>query len=331
MKAKDPYTYAHCENVARYALTLAKRAGLSPEEISRIRVAALLHDLGKVEVPLEVLTKTDALTPEEWALIKKHAVAGAQQVSAGAGETASTVGEVAAAVEKVAANAREIADESASAAGYSEEGGRGVRNVVAQMELIMEATQRSREVVAGLSASAARIGQIVEMITRIADQTNLLALNAAIEAARAGGHGKGFAVVAEEVRKLAEQSAAAAREIQELIGGIQEEAARTVRAMEENSRQVGEGTEVVRQVGDIFTKIIASVQRLAGEIKSVSAAVQDISAAVQNVAATAEEQNATMEEVASSTQGLAAMANELEGLAGRFRLSRDDGGLAGCG
>ncbi|MGB9904814.1 MAG: diguanylate cyclase [Desulfotomaculales bacterium] len=81
MKAKDPYTYAHCENVARYALTLAKRAGLSPEEISRIRVAALLHDLGKVEIPLEVLTKTDPLTPEEWALIRKHTVAGADLVA----------------------------------------------------------------------------------------------------------------------------------------------------------------------------------------------------------------------------------------------------------
>jgi methyl-accepting chemotaxis protein len=285
---------------------------------------AMLAGLRDIAEQLQEKAKTLAATSAQIS-------AGAQQVSAGAGETASTIGEVAATVERVAANAREIADESASAAGYSEEGGRGVRNVVAQMELIMEATQRSREVVANLSASAARIGQIVEMITHIADQTNLLALNAAIEAARAGEHGRGFAVVAEEVRKLAEQSAAAAKEIQELIGGIQEEAARTVRAMEENSRQVGEGTEVVRQVGDIFTKIIASVQRLAGEIKSVSAAVQDISAAVQNVAATAEEQNATMEEVASSTQSLAAMANELEGLAGRFSLSRGDSRALGDG
>jgi diguanylate cyclase (GGDEF)-like protein/PAS domain S-box-containing protein/putative nucleotidyltransferase with HDIG domain len=80
LKAKDPYTYAHCENVARYAVALAQKAGLPPEEASKIKIAALLHDLGKVEIPLETLTKTEPLTPEEWALIRRHASLGAELV-----------------------------------------------------------------------------------------------------------------------------------------------------------------------------------------------------------------------------------------------------------
>ncbi|MCL6447921.1 MAG: diguanylate cyclase [Armatimonadetes bacterium] len=80
LKAKDPYTYAHCENVARYAVALAQKAGLSPEETSKIKIAALLHDLGKVEIPLETLTKTEPLTPEERALIRRHASLGAELV-----------------------------------------------------------------------------------------------------------------------------------------------------------------------------------------------------------------------------------------------------------
>lgn len=246
--------------------------------------------------------------------------ASAENVSAGSNDTASTVSQVASTVEQVTANARHIAATSAQAASYAREGNAGLNSIGAQMETIRRAAAASREVTHGLSEAAEKISQIVELITSIADQTNLLALNAAIEAARAGEHGRGFAVVAEEVRKLAEQSAGAAKEIYNLINTIQHESQKAVQSMDQSAAQVEAGSRVVQDVGVTFEKIINTVQSLAGEIQAVAAATEEMSSSVQNVATTTEEQTAIMEEVASTTQDLARMAIELEKLAGHFKL-----------
>jgi len=247
--------------------------------------------------------------------------ASAENVTAGASETASTVSQVASTVQQVTASVQQIADASAKAADYAEEGSRGIQRITRQMEVIQKASAASGEVIDGLNDSAAKISQIVELITQIAEQTNLLALNAAIEAARAGEQGRGFAVVAEEVRKLAEQSAGAAGEINTLIGAIQQETLEAVQSMKDGAEHVLAGTEVVRDVGGTLEKVIDSVRGLAGDIRSVAAAAEQISSAVQNVAAATEEQTAIMEEVSSTTQSLAALAREMDELAGRFKLS----------
>ncbi|GBF34736.1 methyl-accepting chemotaxis protein I [Desulfocucumis palustris] len=244
----------------------------------------------------------------------------AENVTAGATETASTASEMAATVEHVAASVQQIADSSVRAASYAEEGNRGIQGITEQMSAIQKATAASGEIINGLNESSVKISQIVELITQIAEQTNLLALNAAIEAARAGEQGRGFAVVAEEVRKLAEQSAGAAKEIYTLITAIQEESGRAVRSMKEGSEQVEAGTTVVRDVGGTLEKIITAVRELAGDIHSVAEAAEEISSAVRDVAAAAEEQTATMEEVSSITQSLAGLSDELENLSRQFRL-----------
>ncbi len=245
--------------------------------------------------------------------------ASAENVSAAASETASTIGEVASTVEQVTVNAQRIADASAQAAAYAKEGNGGLKNVVSQMDAIQESASASGKVVSGLSESAGKITQIVELITSIADQTNLLALNAAIESARAGEHGRGFAVVAEEVRKLAEQSAGAAKEIYTLITSIQHESQEAVESMKQSETQVETGAQVVREVRASIEKIINAVQGLAEDIQSVAAATEQMNSGVQNVAAAAEEQTATMEEVASTTQSLAGLSEELDELSKRFK------------
>ncbi|GAB6179045.1 hypothetical protein JCM14036_03640 [Desulfotomaculum defluvii] len=246
--------------------------------------------------------------------------ASSQNVAASAQETSSTITQVASTVEQVTINTQNIAENSDHATNYAQAGTEGLRRISRQMELIERATISSGEDINMLNKSAAKISQIVELITQIADQTNLLALNAAIEAARAGEQGRGFAVVAEEVRKLAEQSANAAKDIYQLIKSIQQETDKAVQSMTDSVAQVKEGSTVVLDVGVTFEKIIAAVHNLSEEIQSVASAAEQMSASVQSVASNTEEQAATIEEVSSTSQDLNRMAEELESLSKHFKV-----------
>ena len=196
--------------------------------------------------------------------------------------------------------------------------------------MVTELGERSKE-----------IGQIVDTITGIAGQTNLLALNAAIEAARAGEQGRGFAVVAEEVRKLAEQSAVAAKQIAAMIGEIQQDTVRAVAAMEDGTREVKTGTAVVNNAGESFAQIAAlvekvstqvgqiavAIEKMAGNSSHVVAAMREIdqvskhtAAETQTISAATEEQSASMEEMAASSQRLAQMAISLENAVKQFQI-----------
>lgn len=185
------------------------------------------------------------------------------------------------------------------------------------------------------------IGKIAELITSISSQINLLALNAAIEAARAGEHGRGFAVVATEVRKLAEQSADAAKQIDELIKGIQGDSQQSVYAMDRVIREVQSGKELVNDAGKTFQMILHAIQHVAYKIQEVSAITEEISASseeiaasvdetariseessrnTQNIAASSEEQLASMDNISLSADSLSKMAQELEQLIFKFKI-----------
>ncbi|KJS68451.1 MAG: hypothetical protein JL50_05050 [Peptococcaceae bacterium BICA1-7] len=245
----------------------------------------------------------------------------AETVASGTSQTAATISNIAGNVDRITSNIQHISDASDKAATYSQEGREGIFTVSAHMKSIQEATVVTGEAINNLNISASKISQIVELITQFTEQTNLLALNAAIESARAGEHGKGFAVVAEEVRKLAEQSGEAAKEIYALTTVIQNDVKKAVYVMSEGMERVDSGAVVVENVGQTFENIIGAVQGLAVEIKSVVIAVEDISSAIENVAAASEEQTAIIEEVSSTTQILTNLAEELENIANRFKLN----------
>jgi len=147
------------------------------------------------------------------------------------------------------------------------------------MGSVQQATSQLAERVRELGRHSSQIGAVVETIDDIAAQTNLLALNAAIEAARAGEQGKGFAVVAEEVRKLAERSAIATKEIATMISLVQHGASEAVTAMEQAAGDVGAATKVVAQAGEAFEHIARDTQSLLGQVRSIEGIISTLTAA----------------------------------------------------
>ncbi|AQS59585.1 methyl-accepting chemotaxis protein [Desulforamulus ferrireducens] len=247
-----------------------------------------------------------------------------QQTSAAATETASTMSEMSNTIEHISQNLNSIAELSQRTNHDANSGSQGLVNINSQMQNITTSTQEVANSIYELNQKSLEITQIVQLISKIADQTNLLALNAAIEAARAGEQGRGFAVVAEEVRKLAEQSAIATKEITGLINNMQVEVKKAVETMEKGNREVEAGKIVVNEVGLLFGKIISSIQELTAQIQDVTSAMEQMSGGVQNVVASTEEQTASMEEVSASAEALLNLSNELNQLVSVFKLSQEE-------
>lgn len=246
--------------------------------------------------------------------------ASSEQTSASANETAATMNEIAGTVGRIGTNTQEISQVSVSADQQAEKGRMGISRISEQVNNIASSTNEVSRAIDVLNNKSDEIGKIVNIITGIADQTNLLALNAAIEAARVGEHGRGFAVVAEEVRKLAEQSASAAKEIYIIISGIQIESQRAVSIMLESAKEVETGTMVVEEVSGNFERIINAIEGLSGQIGEVASAVEQMSAGIQNVAASTEEQTAAMEEVSASAESLSKLSDQLNRIIDKFKI-----------
>ncbi|MBP2018458.1 methyl-accepting chemotaxis protein [Symbiobacterium terraclitae] len=250
-----------------------------------------------------------------------------QQIASGSGQTAGEVAqaarlldEVRAEIEQVAATVVAMAEGSAHATATAREGVTVVEQTLDGIGRIRTAVAQAMAKIRDLEQLSAQIGQITQAITEIAEQTNLLALNAAIEAARAGEHGRGFAVVAEEVRRLAERSAASTREIADLITNIQGRTAEAVQAMETGNAEVERGGQMAADTGRALSAIIQTVDGSARDVQRVADAMarirqdaQRVTETFQSVAAVAEENSAASEEMAAGTaQMLEAIARVAE-------------------
>jgi methyl-accepting chemotaxis protein len=258
-----------------------------------------------------------------------------QEMAAGSEEQSQQATEVAGAVEEMTKtilestkNASLAAESSKNYGNIAKEGGHVVNQTIEGMNKIAEVVKRSAETVQALGKSSDGIGEIIQVIDDIADQTNLLALNAAIEAARAGEQGRGFAVVADEVRKLAERTTKATKEIAIMIKQIQKDTEGAVSSMEEGTKQVEKGRlladragESLKQIIDGADKVVDVVSQLAVASEEQSSASEQISKSIEAISSVTEQSTAGIQQIAKSAEDLSQLTLKLESLVARFRIN----------
>ncbi|WP_447968324.1 methyl-accepting chemotaxis protein [Nitrospira sp. M1] len=238
------------------------------------------------------------------------------------------------AVEEMTMTASEVARNSTEAARLAKDTSETARTghevmmeTVAGMEQVSEAVGQSSTIIVTLGKSSDQIGDIVRVIEDIADQTNLLALNAAIEAARAGEQGRGFAVVADEVRKLAERTTKATKEIGDMIRQIQHDTKSAVASMEDGTQRVLGGVELANKTGEALEKIQSMVdqttdmiQQIADAAEEQSSATRQIATDLETVAQSSKEASGGVTESAKASHDLRVLATELQSLINTFRI-----------
>ncbi len=236
---------------------------------------------------------------------------GAQEQANAVTKASQVASRISQAIEQVTNNAQAVTRDSAEAARYSRDGAKTVKETIVGMEAIRSKVGLSTAKVTEMGTRSEEIGAIVETIEDIASQTNLLALNAAIEAARAGEQGKGFAVVADEVRKLAERSSLATKEIAGLIKGIQKTVSEAVSAMQESAGEVESGVVRANSAGEVLNNILEAAESVFRQAEQAGQAASKVSVAAGELVSAVDSVSAVIEENTAATEEMAANSSEL--------------------
>ena len=313
------------------ALAQAARAAQALEEANRARAEAdaaktqgLLLAADKLQGVMQALTDGSSQLAGEVSAV----VASVEEQERRTAETATAMEEMNATVLEVAKNAAAAAAKAGEARSQALDGRAVVEKSLAA---IARVDTVSREVKAGMDAlgeKAQAIGTIMNVISDIADQTNLLALNAAIEAARAGEAGRGFAVVADEVRKLAEKTMVATKEVGGSIGAIQQGARESVRKVDEATEAVAHATELAGASEAALRAIVALVDETSGQVQGIATAAEEQSAASEEISRAEEDVSRLSTDIArgmrESSGVVDNMARQVDALEEMVAAFRDD-------
>ncbi len=236
--------------------------------------------------------------------------------------------EMAALVNETNMSAQRAAEAARNTKEVAENGGEIVKKSIEGMHRIRESVREASRKVRLLGENSTRIGEITDFISDIANRTNLLALNASIEAARAGEAGRGFTVVADEIRNLAERSSKAAEEISKLIDDIQTGTSESMRAMENGTEEVADGTKLVDSAGVVLKEILGSVEisttsavEISNATQNQTKSSQDIVASLMHVAGIAKETAESAKQSKESASKLEFLSKTLNQAVEKFRLA----------
>lgn len=259
-------------------------------------------------------------TTEEFAATIAEQNNQSQNVAFSVKELTTTSDEIASSIEETrnsAENSREM----------TQSGSESIKKSIDTLSVIQKQTENLSSTIGNLGTSTEKIGNIIVVINEIAEQTNLLALNAAIEAARAGEAGRGFAVVADEVRKLAERTGKATKEIENIISELQREADAAGSAMNETVDEVAQGTKVSQESLELLAKIVESSDNIvdsatvvATAIAEENAVIEEVNTNVQSIAIGAEESASAVQNIAETAELLSQNAEELKEIVDRFKV-----------
>ena len=304
-------------------------------------------EIGKAGTALNSMKNNLRAVMQSIASTAEHVASASEEISASATQTANgsetqkdqvhqvatAMQEMSSTVHEVSENCNKAAESSHKAAATAREGGAIVEDTLTLMRSIADSVRESAKSVQELGSRSDQIGKIVGVIDDTADQTNLLALNAAIEAARAGEQGRGFAVVADEVRKLAERTTKATKEIAEMIQSVQAETRGAVDKMQSGTQQVEKGVEVTAKAGASLKQIIGQAEHVGEMVTHIATAANEQSSATEQVNNNMEQINRLVAESAEGAQQsakaceqLSSLAFELQNLVSRFKLGQQTTG-----